>query len=537
MQVLGRREKRRSDIYSLLERNSPARSTVSAPVSPLPPNLSGVREERTARTPSPLGDIIIDPDTESETPFGFAALDLQRKRMASGLETFMGGASSGQTSPRYGPSPTISSASRFTRMQTSRHPLSLSALHHAVQGALASKRYACAHLLALRFSSSGEDRNGAFTETESDGESDEGYWEDVKSVMGLLTTTLADAAERLTEALESGERVRLRDENPSEPHSRSESVIAATPAVSENKRKSLTMAQMVEALSTTTAVTAATSSTFAPMPSHLTRFAAHVDAISTALNDAREHLEQCVASLHDRPSCPTPPSPSSSPTHHLLQLPAPQDSPALQAYERLRRELGLALRECERGRERLLDIVAPRHQHHQRATTTSDEVADQDDLPALGHDVGSDESDKQDSTSPFISDHSFDEDPLGLGLSLGPGLGPSVVSDDATTHLLLTASSQHLPPQGIEQVFEADTGNGVLFSRERSKLTREERIRLAKARRESADPLPSRMEQWGPGGEVVQELKDVIWKVGERRRKMADGNSIPDMDGIPPDHL
>ena len=27
------------------------------------------------------------------------------------------------------------------------------------------------------------------------------------------------------------------------------------------------------------------------------------------------------------------------------------------------------------------------------------------------------------------------------------------------------------------------------------------------------------IEKWGPGGEVVQELKDVIWKVGER---MAD---------------
>jgi hypothetical protein len=26
----------------------------------------------------------------------------------------------------------------------------------------------------------------------------------------------------------------------------------------------------------------------------------------------------------------------------------------------------------------------------------------------------------------------------------------------------------------------------------------------------------------GPGVEVVQELKDVIWRVGERRRKMAE---------------
>ena len=29
-------------------------------------------------------------------------------------------------------------------------------------------------------------------------------------------------------------------------------------------------------------------------------------------------------------------------------------------------------------------------------------------------------------------------------------------------------------------------------------------------------------ERWGPGGDVVDELKDVIWKVGERRRRMAE---------------
>jgi hypothetical protein len=37
------------------------------------------------------------------------------------------------------------------------------------------------------------------------------------------------------------------------------------------------------------------------------------------------------------------------------------------------------------------------------------------------------------------------------------------------------------------------------------------------------------IEKWGPGGEVVQELKDVIWKVGEKRRKMAD--SPPQVQG------
>ena len=97
---------------------------------------------------------------------------------------------------------------------------------------------------------------------------------------------------------------------------------------------------------------------------------------------------------------------------------------------------------------------------------------------------------------------------------------------------------EHLPLAGIEQIYEADTSNVGTFTWERSKLTREERIRLAKARREAAvngsisdksgfqlDPeLPtsSKIERWGPGGDVVQELKNVIWKVGERRRKMTE---------------
>jgi len=92
---------------------------------------------------------------------------------------------------------------------------------------------------------------------------------------------------------------------------------------------------------------------------------------------------------------------------------------------------------------------------------------------------------------------------------------------------------------GIEEVFEADTEDVGGFKRERSKLTREERIALAKARRERKElgllppdddlmtnPSETRDRKIsggiGPGVEVVQELKDVIWKVGERRRKMTE---------------
>ena len=80
------------------------------------------------------------------------------------------------------------------------------------------------------------------------------------------------------------------------------------------------------------------------LPSHLTRFATHVEALTNALNDARENLESCVSSLRDR----DPAAPSQDP-----------DKPTPHAYERLRRELGLALRECERGREPLLELLRP----------------------------------------------------------------------------------------------------------------------------------------------------------------------------------
>jgi hypothetical protein len=56
--------------------------------------------------------------------------------------------------------------------------------------------------------------------------------------------------------------------------------------------------------------------------------------------------------------------------------------------------------------------------------------------------------------------------------------------DDVTAHLLLTSTTHHLPLPGIEEVFEAETGPIMPFLRERSKLSREERIKLARSRRE-----------------------------------------------------
>jgi len=122
-------------------------------------------------------------------------------------------------------------------------------------------------------------------------------------------------------------------------------------------------------------------------------------------------------------------------------------------------------------------------------------------------------------------------------------------SDDVTQHLLHSASSRHLPPPGIEQVFESDSLPVTPFIRERPKLSREERIKLLKEKRESRSGLGlslsdnAQMERsrsarmgWGPGADVVDELKDVIWKVGERRRQRLN-MSIDETAEIPDDQL
>ncbi|KAH9893577.1 hypothetical protein C8Q73DRAFT_666252 [Cubamyces lactineus] len=509
---------RRSDLASLFPPQQRL-SSVSAPVSPQPPSpapkagLADVAEEEDQTA-----------DGEETSYFGAAALDLQRKRRSAAFEVFgippPSYASFADSSPidpplrspvrpshsrassGISPTPTISSSSRLTSVHTTRHPLSLSGLHLALQGAIAAKRYTCSHLLALRFN---EDE-------------DETYWENVRSVMALLTSAFADASARLVEALDEAEKRRIKDEHPTPPCGPSQ--VGRESSISPIRNDKIRMRSMAEMVS------------FAPMPSSMSRFGVHVDSIANALNDARDHLEECVAALRDIAS-----------RRQSLEVPeggAPsvQDHPAFQAYDRLRKELGFALRECERGRERLLDIIAGPRPALEGA---EDEEEASPQTPGLRHDSGSDSSEKGPASPNVQLDARHGE--AGLGLELDGH--DSTELDDATAHLLLTASSQHLPPPGAEQVYEAETGNGAVFTRERSKLSREERIKLAKARRASGIPLSSssyassdiaegagsaagpRGARWGPGGEVVQELKDVIWKVGEKRRKLSQRLSLP----------
>ena len=487
--TLRRQEKKRmsdfgSDEQEDLDLDLDLARSKSAPVTP----LIGVEEEYINRSGN--GEI---------SSFGMDALTLQRKHKRDGLGVFGVPIPHPSTPHRKTASGstvgTPSSASKFTTMQTTRHPLSLFALHHSLQSAIAAKRYACSHLLALRFD-----------EGDVEGEDEEGYWEDVRSVMGLLTGTLGDAANRLVEAVDEAEEKRRLEQNPTPKSSLGDVELEMEENLSRSpleKKKIETVRSMKQMMS------------FAPMPSHLTRFAAHVDAISSAMNDARDNLEQCVTSLQEDARYPSSQA---------------QEDPALQAYERLRRELGLALRECERGRERLLDLIAASN-----PSPGSEEEEDElHDLPAFGQDmVGSDESDKPDSYCPPMLDFErFGADDR-ITVVSGEGLPEDDDVDDASAHLLRMASSKYLPPQGIEQVFEAEPDPVVTFMKEKSKLTREERIKMMKARREGSHgltPSPpsgdtathsrSGRESWGPGEDVVQELKDVIWQVGEKRRKM-----------------
>lgn len=476
IQISRRRAKRRSDLSALLGPAPPLRGSFSAALtspSPLKPIVDTSEDDSILAIDSSFA-------SEGDETFGAAALDLQRKRRSRGLrvlEVQQRGAppSFTQAALSLRRRATMSPGSKYTSMQATRHPLSLSALHQSLLSALASKRFACSHLLALRFE-----------------DDDEMYWEDVRSVMSLLTSTLIDASTRLSEVLDEVEEshLRLDDDSVTEdpPGINTPSSFGSPPRPS---------GRLSDTLSLNTSVPFGS---FAPLPSHLTRFAAHVDTISTALNDAREQLERCVASLNGDVS------PSHSPQSSTSSV---GEHPAIQAYEQLRRELGLALRECERGRERLIGILTP--------LTPPAEDADANDVAA--------EPESHTSQPPKEEGGDVAEDDISVTVLTPDGETTDV--DDVTAHLLLTASAEYLPPPGIEQVYEADTSTAATSTRERSKLSREERIKLTKARREAVENgsntlLGTRHERWGPGGEVVQELKDVIWKVGERRRQMTE---------------
>ncbi|KAG8730266.1 hypothetical protein FRC11_007134 [Ceratobasidium sp. 423] len=89
-------------------------------------------------------------------------------------------------SPKLLPSTFGSAALSTLRKSSQIQTTSLTALRHALIAARASRRHTAAHLLALRF---------------TDGDCE--YWEDVRSVLGLLSAGLEDSASRLSGAVEN----------------------------------------------------------------------------------------------------------------------------------------------------------------------------------------------------------------------------------------------------------------------------------------------------------------------------------------------
>ena len=357
----------------------------------------------------------------------------------------------------------------MTRLAPSRHPLSLASLAQSLQAALQAKRYTCAHLLALRF---------------EDEEDSSDYWEDVRSIISLLTSTFSDVAVRLTEAMETEEETRINDEIPS-------------------RTPSWNLSSVPSSTSTRVSGPNGEPCGFAPSLSSFTRFGLHAQGVISALDDAKGHLDDCLDVLRKAENNPS------------MDIDDVQDHPALAAYDRLRRELGIALRECERGREKLLDLVKPPQPEPQQ----------QPDSDAEG-DV---------SLSPehVVNEHEIEED-TGEAIIVEHGIDFPVDT--------LRAQLERLEPPGIEQVFESEEqGGGSDSLRERTKLSREERIRLAKKAREE-QTLPKQFaaddpaQHWGPEGDVVQELKDVIWQVGQKKRKMRESLQLQPrpLDSSPP---
>ncbi|KAG9019023.1 hypothetical protein FRB90_007195 [Tulasnella sp. 427] len=435
-------------------------------------------------------------------------------------------------------------STKLPTIQTTRHPLSLTALHQQLRGAIAAKRFTSAHLLALRF--------GGLEETSReelellDGE-DESYWEDVRSVTSLLTSALEDASASLSDALEEGKQEKDRDGQPSPLNiafpSRDLPPLTA--------RMSLLGSPFPEGILSSTPSRASVAlwsrfnspqigvgnSSFAPTESHLTRFSAHVNGLLEAMDNAKLQLKECISVVQNVVDGPS-------------ALPYADDTPslqsALQSYDRLRKELSSALREFERGRGSLLDLIKYQNQQQASQEQHADESdgEDEESLPTLALDQSSNEADSEDRHGPLLPVHSAIYNPEHDVITTPPMVA---VEDTASQHLLITADPDHLPPpHGIEQVFafehskdEAGRQPAVAaFNRERSKLSREERIALAKAKRstgqsgslstiagsgndDNGGSGSGGEAPWGPGGEVVQELKHVISRVEERRKMEA----------------
>ena len=208
---------------------------------------------------------------------------------------------------------TFNSGSISTRSSPNRRSraLSCSTLRSILDRALLSRRYVASHLLALRFEEDAEDN---------------AYWEDAISVMALLADALRDAASTLTDALDEYQTSKLADQVPTPPPQNSKFPVRSrspSPILDEdNEGEELERKSPLEPIRgffniTTPSPSTSTSlhlplrrlpsaelSSFAPMPTDLAQFAAHMDNMSHAIERAQNELRSCLVALQTPPLTP-----------------------------------------------------------------------------------------------------------------------------------------------------------------------------------------------------------------------------------------
>jgi len=259
---------------------------------------------------------------------------------------------------------------------------------------------------------------------------------------------------------------------------------------------------------------------FAPMASHLARFVRHMEAMQEALTDAQVALRESIQFLSSASTSSAPLSPTT------LQE---QET----GYDRLRSALGVALRECERGRGPLIDHLHPNTSRfgldHRVNQSIPEELEDSDHLresmPLLIHDDQDDHERSSTESMPMSSPPTAMRETESLATII-EGHPPEV--HQPTLQQLLEHAILNIP-EGHEQIYEAETETQPSFDRKRSTLSREERIKQAKERRANGERMSATGKEksrrsFRPGLDVIQELKDVIWQVGERRKRMSRGS-------------
>ena len=438
-------------------------------------------------------------------------------------------------------SPFTSPASPLSRPDSTRssprRPCSYSSLRSSLECAVMARRYAASHLLALRFDEDPLDV----------------YWEDVTSVMNLFSKALLDASSSLAEALNEYLAARMAEQIPTPPPSK----IKRPSDAHETAARDI-FGTPISPLSSPPAVIgilpSVELSSFAPMPTDLAQFAAHMDITAKSIEAAQKELRVCLTALQ---SPPTSRGDREQETQGGNDVSVSQTDPLSQqvmdSYARLRRDLGAALRECERSKGSLTSAL---HGGAARDRDGSDE-----DAGALspGLEVSGNETKGILPISPASSNSSLPyvaELETGIDNAAQVSLSADVFDDFINTKRLEAESvGSHISANGSgrnpftqpdpEQIYEATIPPATAQLREKSKMSRAERIRQMRERRaaggatvlsdipgSSSDERASEKNgkigygHMGPGGDVVQELQSVINLVGERRRGAGSSTSL-----------